>query len=87
MITFTKWDNGYLYFNNENQVAAGLYENGNFELLENDDVRSFSNGMQAFCYLKAKYESNPLPLKQTTIDLFTPGKRSNPSIRARQCSV
>lgn len=77
MLSFENWENGYAYFHNGNQVAAGLYGDGGFELLENDSVQNFSNGMQAFCYLKAKYESNSSPLKQSTIDLFTPGKGSN----------
>lgn len=78
-VTFEHWDSGYVYYFNGKQVGAGLYngERG-FELLEDSGMTTHSNGMCAFGYLKAKYESNSLPLKQSTIDLFTPRKGSNP---------
>lgn len=77
MVTFEHWDDGYAYFNNGEQLAVGAYSEGGFDLIEGDDITQFSNGMQAFCYLKAKYVKDSQPLKQSTIDLFTPRERSS----------
>lgn len=78
-VTFENWDSGYVFYFNGKQVGAGLYNGtSGFELLEESGMSSHSNGMCAFGYLKAKYESNSIPLKQSTIDIFTPRKGSNP---------
>lgn len=77
-VTFEHWDSGYTFYFNGKQVAAGLYNSTTgFELLEDNGLTSYSNAMCAFSYLKAKYESDSFPLKQSTIDLLTPRERSH----------
>lgn len=83
-VTFEQWESGYVFHYKGEQVAAGLYGNGGFELLEDTGLTVHSNAMCAFTYLKVKYEPNTRPLKQATIDLFTPRKGSDPNGREEQ---
>lgn len=88
MVTFEHWDDGgYVYYNDGNQVAAGLYSERGFELMEETGITQFGNGMQAFSYLKAKYVKNSQPLKQSTIDLFAPRERSDSKSGAEQRAI
>lgn len=87
MISFIETKTGYEFYSGKQIVAEGSYEEGQFILVEQQDMKFFSNAMQAFCHLRSTHNVHTEPLKQATIDLFTPGKRSNPSIRARQCAV
>lgn len=87
-VTFEQWEDGYLFNYNGNQVAAGLYNGAKgFELLEDSGLTVHSNAMCAFTYLKAKHESNPYPLKQSTIDVFTPWEGSDSSRRVGQRTI
>ena len=76
-ITFEQWESGYVFHRKGEQIAAGLYGDDGFELLEDTGLSVHSNAMCAFSYLKVKYEPNSQPLKQATVDLFTPRKGSN----------
>lgn len=56
------------FFCGEQYVAHGEYQDGEFVLLVGDDLKSFSNAIQAFCYLRSLHEVKT-PVSQEIIDL------------------
>lgn len=69
MIQFNETKDGYVFFNGEQTLAMGVYEQTQFLLLHKEDVLPFSNAMQAFVHLRSVYEpSEPSP---KTVELFT----------------
>lgn len=87
MITFQETKDGYSFFKDRTVIADGCYEDGEFLLIHDNQMNSFANAQQAFVHLKGTYNEHSVPLKQSTIDLFTPGKRIDSSVRARPCAV
>lgn len=55
MITVKHMDHGYAFLLDDKEIAVGEYENGQFMLLEEDDVSQWPNAMIALSYLRHKY--------------------------------
>lgn len=70
MLTFTEKDDTYTFTKQETEIAFGAYGADGFELFVDNDVQTFANAMQAFCYLRSKHEPR-FPVSQQTIDLIT----------------
>lgn len=45
----------YIFSHGKECVALGEYNNGDFYLVQDDEVDMFPNAMVAFCYLNTKY--------------------------------
>lgn len=73
MINFVKTEDGYVFSQDTNEIAIGSYDNGNFCLIFNDDIVTFSNAMQAYCHLRSTLE--PGVAKPETLELInTPAR-------------
>lgn len=73
MIQFNETKDGYVFFNGEQTLAIGVYEQAQFYLLHKEDMLPFGNAMQAFVHLRSIYEpSEPSP---KTVELFTKPSR------------
>lgn len=70
MISFLETRDGYVFTKDTREVAVGAYDNGSFELLHGDDVLSFSNAIQAFIFLRSRYDTPP-PVSANTMAVFT----------------
>lgn len=64
---------GYVFANNDQTVAIGAYENGEFCLFYKDEFLPFNNAMQAFVHLRSIYE--PGEASPQTMKLFTTPSR------------
>jgi hypothetical protein len=56
-ISFLEVSSQYIFSKGEQCVALGEYNNGDFYIMEDDDVDMFPNAMTAFCYLNEKHRS------------------------------
>lgn len=45
----------YMFTKGDDCVALGEYNDGNFYLVQDEEVDMFPNAMTAFCYLNTKY--------------------------------
>jgi len=70
VISFAEMSDGYVFKNDSQEVAVGVYDDGSFELLHNEEVLTFSNAMQAFSYLRSNYEPQ-FPVSTNTQAVFT----------------
>lgn len=68
MLKFNETPDGYIFSLDNKHLAVGVYEQGGFHLLHNDQLQTYSNAMQAFSHLRSIYEpSTPQP---STMELF-----------------
>lgn len=74
MIKFTETKDGYVFSQNNQMLAVGVYEQEKFHLLHKDNVVAFSNAMQAFTHLRSIYEPGEVSAK--TLEVFTKPARS-----------
>jgi hypothetical protein len=56
MLTFFSTKNDYVFEVNKHPVALGSYEPEGFVLCYQDDYKTYTNAMQAFCFLRSIYE-------------------------------
>lgn len=54
-VSFTETNNQYAFNKGTELVAIGEYNSGEFFLMEDEDVYSFPNAANAFCYINTKY--------------------------------
>lgn len=70
--------NEVLFLNQDTSIAIGEYSGGAFIMLEDGagDIRSFTNAMQAYIYLRSIHE--PTKASPNTIAIFdTPARASH----------
>lgn len=73
MIKFTETNDGYVFTIDNEALAIGIHEQGQFHLLHKDTMVSFGNAMQAFCHLRSIYE--PSVASPKTLEMFnTPAR-------------
>lgn len=73
MLKFNETPDGYIFSLDNKHLAVGVYEQGGFHLLHEDQLTTYSNAQQAFSHLRTIYEpSVPSP---KTMELFlTPSR-------------
>jgi hypothetical protein len=73
MLKFNETPDGYIFSLDNKHLAVGVYEQGVFHLLHDDQLVTYSNAMQAFSHLRSIYE--PSVASPKTMELFlTPSR-------------
>ncbi len=73
MLKFNETPDGYIFSLDNKHLAVGVYEQGAFHLLHNDQLVAYSNAMQAFSHLRSIYE--PSVASPKTMEMFlTPSR-------------
>jgi hypothetical protein len=65
MIKFIPTPDGYVFTNDDDPLAFGVYEGGGFSLIFNDTIQFFANPTQAFCHLRSIFEPKDVPCRSS----------------------
>ena len=69
MITHLEIKDGYAFFDKEQKIAEGVFDDNQFHLLYGEQLLAFNNAMQAMVHLRSLYE--PKEVSPKTLELFT----------------